>query len=576
MFCGNCGAKIEEGVKICPSCQTPVEETLKEYIPSEEVKTENKKEKFGKQLFAKKKLVLFAAVLLAAVVIVVLGIIFIPGFFMRTFSSANSYFAYVVGKNAEDAIDDAGDMYAKALEEVSFDGKKYSVKTSAHSYDDLLKNIYFFSGAVGMNNISSAETEMEIGFKDGNISFYDEIVINDEDICNIEAVYNGDNKRLFARIPELTKTYLQIELEEVVDRIGLSDDATDSVDQITEATKKAEEIKAAMPSEKDFEKLLKGILLSSLSDIEGVERGKETLTVNGISQDVITLIVPVDTYNVTVMTKGALNYLLSDESVKNLIYKISETEENADAEKAYKEFCDEIQRKLGNLQTVNAVHDTPLCNMTYWVGSGDEIIGCMCESERYTYAYAMTKNKDSFGMEAYYVKDNEDIRIIGEGLIGSKLNGNFTIGSNGQNLFCVDVKDAKTDDIKDGELSGTYTFSVSEDFAASRLGLLFASASTVPLDFSKLYLEVSLSGDIDDGELSVKLFNNNIVSAEYAIEFEEEKQKDIDIPSSKDSITFLDENDLREYVNGMDFGKITKRLKKAGFPEKLIEFLENL
>lgn len=106
MFCGNCGAYLEDGAKFCSECGNPIEET-----PSEELEEVEEKQGKGK---GKGVILLFAGVLLAIVV----GLL-----------GGNALFKYLNSDNGDDGSYISDDEDKEVTEDQNKEQDKDTEKT---------------------------------------------------------------------------------------------------------------------------------------------------------------------------------------------------------------------------------------------------------------------------------------------------------------------------------------------------------------------------------------------------------------------------------------------------------------
>lgn len=191
--------------------------------------------------------------------------------------------------------------------------------------------------------------------------------------------------------------------------------------------------------------------------------------------------------------------------------------------------------------------------------AGREISAKEGRGETALLKYLKTENDSQKGFLLSVGEDTDGFTMEGSGTEeAGTLNGYYTVSSGGEELAMVDVVGLDTEAFKDGYLKGGFYLSGTgeeENDALNGMLLSFTSDSTK----DKLDINASLS------------IQNTYLGTIY---FTSEDKEDIDLPdkdSIKDVYDFSKEEDIEEYVAGMDMDTIMENLDVAGMPEGWLE-----
>lgn len=233
------------------------------------------------------------------------------------------------------------------------------------------------------------------------------------------------------------------------------------------------------------------------------------------------------------------------------------TEENIDEDEAPADIAEG-----GCVQTELASENTFILR-SYVNGKGEiagrELSAKEGRGETALLKYLKTENDSQKGFLLSIGEDTDGFTMEGSGTEeAGTLNGYYTVSSGGEELAMIDVVGLDTEAFKDGYLKGGFYLSGTgegENDALNGMLLSFTSDSTK----DKLDVNASLS------------IQNTYLGTIY---FTSEDKEDIDLPgkdSIKDVYDFSKEEDIEEYVAGMDMDTIMENLDVAGMPEGWLE-----
>ena len=89
-------------------------------------------------------------------------------------------------------------------------------------------------------------------------------------------------------------------------------------------------------------------------------------------------------------------------------------------------------------------------------------------------------------------------------------------------------------------------------------------------------LEIDMDTDSDGGTVSFALVNDEEFLVKLTMESDSGKGEKVSIPSSKNVIDAMDEDELEEWVEDIEWDDIIKKLEKADVDDDYIEMFEEL
>lgn len=535
--------------------------------------------------------------LIALGVVAVIGVLVavnfarIENFFRKTFSSSEEYYQFVEAKQVETLVDVYMNGYGSYVDMLSMDNKSHSVDMTLELGSEL-KKLMRVTG-VDLSWLKSANLAVDTNFKDKVFEIGSIIGVNDVDILSGTIIMDFDDENIYMQIPELSKRYLGASFEDM------------GVEGYEEMFEMLEAFQEFLPESDALEELLTKYITLALEQIDDVKEKDVTLEVGDVSQKCTALKVTIDTKTVQKMVEAVLEEVSEDKDLEDIVKKAMEMSEemgmadpDMDADDMYDEFLDEVDSALERIDEID-MEDVEIL-MTVYVNGKGEVIGREIEAEEFKFRYAMPVSGSSFEMECYvempnygggraaaaridedyYAYEEEDdepeifkIGIEGKGkLKGNKITGDFTVKDNAMSYVDVKVEGYNTKKAKEGEMVGTFTFTLSKDMKS----MLKDTASMVLVGYLNYGLEIDMDTDSDGGTVSIAIVNDDEFLVKLTVESDSGKGEKVSIPSSKNVIDAMDEDELEEWAEDIEWDDIIKKLEKADVDEDYIEMFEEL
>lgn len=610
MYCVNCGKEIADTDKVCRFCgesvnnfvvsqeETPVENAVDtvdvdkvsdesivdnneaEVVEVNEIEMVDTVELTGeglepvkKKISKKKKFTILgicAALVVAAVVGAVLFWDYVENTAVNTFSSSDTYYHYVEGKNVDEIAESMGAAIGnlnKIFAENAANGKKseISIKLGDVLLDSLAKNLgvekseISWASDIDLSSVSSV--------KDGVSAGKTELSLNNKPILNIELVFKMENMSYFLRMPELNKEYMLFKLP--------SNNGTD-VDNAT-----LMKIYKALPDEETTTDIISRYLTVAIENIENVERDRVTVEANFVEQSCVELAAYIDEETVADIVEALLKEFRSDKEIKKVIEKIYQAVEPVSAKKFDMEYNDWMEKVDEAIDDIEEYEDS-LGKLDFtiitWVDSKGETIGREIVSLNYDgqFRYLSTHNGTEVGIEACFLDDNgKGYEFLGYGTIKqSKMSGNvelFEVNTKRDKkdlVANISIKDYDVDLIEDNYINGVFTITLSNDICKELANDLQLPVTAINY-LKKSAIELSITSSKDKASVKLRVLYDSDTVITISVTTTENEVVDITVPEN--GIKINDSGDLIDYIEDMKFDTFKNNLKAAGVPSDLVD-----
>ncbi len=504
----------------------------------------------------------------------------IVNFFHKTFSSPEEYYQYIEAKQVDELVDTYMNGYESYMDMISFDDKGISVEYTVELGEDLRDLLEMTD--VDVSWLEKINYAMDASIKDEALKLEALVGVNDVDILSGNIIMDFAEEYIYMQYPELNEQYIGASFDE----IGV--DYEEGMFEIIEVYKEY------FPESEELEDLLKKYITIVLEQIDDVEEETVTLEVGDVSQKCTALEVTIDTETAQKIIEAVMEELSKDEDLEKMLKKcmgIAEEMgvEDADVDELYDEFMDEIDYALEHIDEID-MGDVEIVMVVYVNGKG-EVIGREIEVEDFKYRYAMPREGSSFEMECYiempdvfsysyydtYAEEPQlvEFGIEGEGKVkGGKITGDFSVKYDSTTYLDIKVEGYNTKKAKDGEMEGTFTFTLPKSVKSMLTEGMGAEVALVAgfLDYG---IEIDMDTDSDGGTVSIAVVDDEEFLVKLTLETESGKAEKISIPSSKEIADPMDEDEMEEWVEDIEWDDILKKLEKADVDEEYIEMIED-
>ncbi|MBP5249885.1 MAG: zinc ribbon domain-containing protein [Lachnospiraceae bacterium] len=541
MFCGKCGAQIEDGTLFCPNCGAKITETVEAAketaaeavdntvaaveetatetaneavnaaaevqntvteaageIPSQPVPPvqpvqQDAGEKKGFGAFLKKNKVLVAALAILVVILVVVGCNFarVSNAAVKLFSNDAKYYKHVekkyLAKTVEDIAtaykttsDNAGDVMNTAVNgalAIEFGTKGTKLLGTLGDLAD-----------VKLDWLKNIEFSYGYALKNSLVGANTELKLNKKKIVSAEMTFEMAENEAYVRIPEVDSSYLLLD----EDILGEANSLGDEVD-MNSFDKELNAYLKALPSKGTLAKMLNKYIDIALDQVQDVKVGNKKVKVGDIQQNLTTIKVEIDEETLENIIVKVCEELKKDKDVKNTILKFCDAlkeyeRTESDGEDTYDDFLDMLEDLIDNADRyAKSYGESNGLEYTLYVNGKGEVVGRTVEaSTKYssrtkieTVSYMLVSKGSDYAFEAY---SKSDVKRDGK---KESSTVNFELSSEGKKKGNKYTGDAEIE-IGEGNNKIKYKFSVNKlDYSKIFTGVASGSVK-LPLDADAL------------------------------------------------------------------------------------------
>lgn len=525
---------------------------------------------------------------------VVLGIVALVGilvaanwarlfnFYKKAVSSPEEYYQYIEAKQVESMVDTYMNGYDTYLEMLNTEDRSGSIDFTVELGDEL-RDIIEMAG-VEIEWLESVNFGLDATLKDEVFRIGAIAGLNDVDILSGNMIMDFADENMYFQIPELNEKYVGGSFEDL--DIEYDEDMFAVFDMFTEY----------LPETKDVEALLSKYITLVVEQFEDVEEETVKLEVGDVSQKCTALEVTIDTETAQKIAEAVLTEISGDKDLEELCKKVMGMAEEvgypADVDELYDEFISEVESMLENIDELD-MGETEIV-MTVYVNGKGEVIGREIEVDDVKFRYAMPQSGSKFEMEcyvempdtfgsvayydSYYDEDYEPemikFGIEGEGKKkGDKITGDFVVKFDSTAYLNIQVEGYNVEKAKKGEMVGTFTFTLPKSLM-NALSEQAGSEMAMIASYLNYGLEIDMDTDSEGGTVAIAIVDDDEFLVKLTMEMESGKGEKISIPSSKDVVDAMDEDELEEWAEDFDLKGLIKKLEKAGVDDEYIEMLE--
>ena len=514
----------------------------------------------GKKKGKKGKLILgiIAAVLLVAIVLCVVFWGSISRFFKRTFSDPAEYMQDVEKENASSAAKEIASAYDEMMDAYSATNTVTESRITFEVSDAIRVALESALAQAGLDLdlgwVESVTLSPKTAIYENTLRYDCGLEINNTNLATVSLVWDFDTQTIYLGIPELNKTFLEADAEEI-----FGSDAAMMADYITSSRQIMQDFVEAMPDGEQIEDLINTYSALLIGTISEAEQENKTVKLGSVEQDLLVLTANLSQKDILESLRAILETAKDDKTLKDILLGLEsfvETNEGTEID-MYSSFCDSLETACNDLEELfaEAGNSTILTVETY-LDDDDQIAGRTFTfiegDEEISIHYITVVEGDKFATEV----ELGSMTFSGKGTIDNgKSSGKYTLSVEG-----VDLVNIKTEDCDD--TSGTFRFS----FESALFEDYDLAASSV---IGQLTLVVGLSEDtvsIAIEAMGTELLGFDIYS----------KVSDSDPIELPDSIRADTDADGEKWLSELDLDGLLDNLDKAGIPSDYMGMVEQV
>lgn len=592
MFCEKCGNLIPEGLTECPNCNPTVENetqdtevvaqeapigetTVLEAEPTaepetfaepsfEEAPVKVKKGKKGLALGG----IIASVVAVAVAVAVFFNFSFIQGFWIKTFSSDEEYFAFVEKKALSSLADYTTDFYGTAFESLSTDSYAYGSTVELNISDeaiaiieDALPEEY---DSLELNNYKNIRMGLKGSFTADKFALDASLGLGANSLLDLSTILDMTGRDAYIGVTNLSNKYLVFEdvLEE------LDDAALNSL--LSEVD--FEKLSKALPSEEILNSVLNKYLGIALENMGSVTKDSDKFEIGDYSEKLTILEKKVTEKDLLKASKALLKELKTDSDVKDIIndvemFILDEYEDMLDGsgyEKGdfYDSFKDAIKAALDELDDVEASRDE-LFTLVDYVNGSHEIVGrAITVDDEEIISYMSVHEGNNFAFKL--VCEEAELLITGEGTDKNDvIDADYTVEVEGTEVVDITLESFS---FKDNKINGSVTVAPSSDLLSTVVG---DSTANSMLSLLEPAIKVSFEMGDTSGKVTYAVLSKNKEFVSMSVSASTTSNKTVEIPTDA-----MNSEEIMEWVDTIDVDKAVNVIKSLKLPSEINDLVD--
>ena len=478
-------------------------------------------------------------------------------------------------------VESLAESYGKGLENYKSALPASGIDITA-SLDEAGRAILGMLAPADISWLQDAKISTDVSLTDSNMSQIMNFSVNGTKICSLEYYMDIETLDVYMKIPELADGYIKVNIEEnldaveqgtdtleksVEDNTSVSVPAESGVENAAQLLKSIGDLEEKLPEVESVKALMDQYGTIFLDGINDGESAVETITAGGIEQECTAMEGSMTAKEIVSVSQEILSIAKDDEELKSLIE--SWTKDMDDETYSYESFVQSIENAEENLASAEETGNGSILSKI-WIDEDGNVAGRQISitdeagTAEPLIAWKSPKADNQCGLLLELYSDGSTISLEGSGeLTGDLLNGTYTLSMDDM-AFTVDVKDYDTAAMKDGNLNGSYTFSVVPSQTEDK--------EYTPLEGFELVAE--FMGDDETGSVTLSLNSSGAGLVSIGLTARPGEQVEYVDVSSMDKIYDIEsEADGDAFMNDMSLDTIMDNLMAAGMPEGFIEDL---
>ncbi|MDD5901222.1 MAG: hypothetical protein PUC73_10070, partial [Lachnospiraceae bacterium] len=379
------------------------------------------------------------------------------------------------------------------------------------------------------------------------------LALNDKQLISLIILANLKEEKGYLQIPELNKSYLGMEFEELFSMLDID------MDDFNEVNESTEKVLKALPDKSKVEKIIKKYFDLAISCIDDVKQEKEKVTLEEVTNTYTVLEATIDEETLQSMLETIVKELKEDEDIKKIIMDVSATIEDADADDVYDEFLDALDDMEDEIDDLGDEKIEIVLKL--YVDNKGEVYGTVVEIEEADLEVSnlMVRKGSKFAYEFEVKVNGVKGSLEGTGkMSGSKMSGDFLLKAAGMKLAELKAEDVQLKDLEDGYFNGTITVSL----ASSAAKLIENEVDDdFPFDIKKLNLKITSASSKADADCRISLNEGEKMLGAVSVTYKTGKADKIKFPADSEVVMIENESDLMDWAEDIDFDEFLESLE---------------
>ena len=309
------------------------------------------------------------------------------------------------------------------------------------------------------------------------------------------------------------------------------------------------------------------------------------MELDGLKQEATALTVKVTQKDLVNMAIAILEEARNDQDLKTVVDNYGDYMNEMDASYAdlygythvtvdyYAVFTEGVEDAIEELKdTLEDCEDGNYIKLTTYVDSADQVIGRTIKvasdgEVQETVSYLTVTEGNTFSFKASVA----EMEITGDGTIKSDiLDAEYSICFDDTEYLVLEFISFDQAKLAQGYLSGT----VRIEPTAKLMDEMFGDSGMAML--ADLVLEVTLETSDTTATIDLDVLANDTLLVGLTLDTKTSNGGDIKKPSSRDTVDAMDEDEVMEWVQNMDFDTLLQNLEDAGVPSEYVDAIETM
>lgn len=420
-------------------------------------------------------------------------------------------------------------------------------------------------GSLDLSWMSEVALDMDVSIKDSMEQMQIGLLLGGKRLVDLDVIMDMVGGTMWMGVPGLNGDYVEFDFAD----IGLS------ASQLQNYMAQTEDVQKMLPSEEVVNKLLKKYIGIALDCIQDAEKKTETVELDGTKQTVTVLTVKVTQEDLLNMGIAILEEAKNDQELKTIIDKYSAYANKLISQQGqygyvdyYSAFSQGVTNAIAGLKSgLTDCEEGNYIQIISYVDSTDKIVGrafgvasngVLQELGHYL---TVTQGKE-FTFEAIF----GGYEILGSGSVeDGMLNGSYNVRANGTHYLHVELRNIDQNMQAKGHFSGTI-----------RLEPTNALMSQMGNSYMDIALELTIETAANGGGIDLDVLMNDVLLFGLTAETTMGNGGNIQKPSSNHTVDATSEEELIEWLNGVDYDKLLQNMRNAKVPTEIVDGLDAL
>ena len=608
MFCERCGTKIPDGQNQCPNCQAPVAQNRQmPYVPQVQPQMQSQPQMqprpqmqpqpnfqlnnpVAAPVKPKKKsegvnLLLVGGI--ALVVLVAIAVIVFGGVFaspqdklMKMEKTAATLASKAIAGVYGDYVGELKDSLKK-MENGTGAETQMTIsadKTMLNSLVSAMLSEYMYGygdmSSLDLSWLNNVVVNVDADVKGSAMGMKIGIGVNDTVLTSVVAQMDMTKNKIFMAVPELNPQYLYADLSAMDVDMSMASVGIEEMKNLV----------AALPSEKDVQKMLETYLLIIAAYADEVKEDKQTVTVADQTKEMKVLKAKISEKKFFQMVVDVLNTAVEDQTLKALIDAfvgyVNAMESKMYAQSGmtytpvdvYAELKQELQNTVQNLQSeVENASDSNYMVLSNYI-TGGVIVGRRVQvynegvADRAPTYYMFIPNSDGGVFEVVLPEDGLMEYVLPVCTLSGKISGksmDVDLLVEGQTIFTLRTQNLT---MKDGTINGKIRLVPGK-------ALFEEAGMDLPANITDVYLQMGFEGSKTDGSTEVKLVVGGNTMIGVTVSSKETQYDSFTEPANAVDVM---SDDGSMWVTGLKLDTLIKNMQTAKIPNEYVQIIQQL